>query len=160
MNKVIPALLTTIFLFGCQENTPEKEAENEKQPQKVAPTSEQATSLPIQNKDGQKLEYTDIKTLKQSLEKLVSDKHCDDSSQCKAIAVGHRACGGPSSYIVYSTQSVDEAHVAELADKITGLERAYNMQNQMMSICEHLVEPATQCVENKCVKLDSNRSAY
>ncbi|MDP4490677.1 hypothetical protein QDG88_22450 [Pseudoalteromonas piscicida] len=166
MNKMIPTLLTTFLLFGCQEEITKKET-TEQKAQETKTVSEKHTeikeskeaSLPIQQ-DGKKLDTSDIKTHKQSLENIVADKSCDNDTHCKVIAVGDRACGGPSSYLVYSTRSADEAQVEQLAEQITTLERAYNMQNQMMSICQHLIEPATQCVENKCVKLENSRPTY
>lgn len=166
MNKMIPTLLTTLLLFGCQEEVTKKET-TEQKAQETKTVSEKHTeikeskeaSLPIQQ-DGKKLDTSDIKNHKQSLENIVADKSCDNDIQCKIIAVGDRACGGPSSYLVYSTRSADEAQVKQLAEQITTLERAYNMQNQMMSICQHLIEPATQCVENKCVKLENSRPTY
>ncbi|WP_462153453.1 hypothetical protein [Pseudoalteromonas piscicida] len=166
MNKMIPTLLTTFLLFGCQEEVTKKET-TEQKAQETKTVSEKHTeikeskeaSLHIQL-DGKKLDTSDIKTHKQSLENIVADKSCDNDTHCKVIAVGDRACGGPSSYLVYSTRSADEAQVEQLAEQITTLERAYNMQNQMMSICQHLIEPATQCVENKCVKLENSRPTY
>ncbi|RXE89206.1 MULTISPECIES: hypothetical protein [Pseudoalteromonas] len=166
MNKMIPTLLATFLLFGCQEEVTKKET-TEQKAQEAKPVSEKHTeikeskeaSLPIQQ-EGKKLDTSDIKAHKQSLENVVADKSCDNDTQCKVIAVGDRACGGPSSYQVYSTKSADEAQVKQLAEQITTLERAYNMQNQMMSICQHLIEPATQCVENKCVKLENSRPTY
>ncbi|MCG9760768.1 MULTISPECIES: hypothetical protein [unclassified Pseudoalteromonas] len=166
MNKMIPTLLATFLLFGCQEEVTKKET-TEQKAQETKPVSEKHTeikeskeaSLPIQQ-EGKKLDTSDIKAHKQSLENVVADKSCDNDTQCKVIAVGDRACGGPSSYQVYSTKSADEAQVKQLAEQITTLERAYNMQNQMMSICQHLIEPATQCVENKCVKLENSRPTY
>lgn len=166
MNKMIPTLLVTFLLFGCQGEAIKKDVTTQNtanaQPQSGLQAEDKKpkeTNLAIQV-DSQKLDSSDIAAHKQSLEDVSADKSCDTNTQCKVIAVGARACGGPSSYLVYSTKSANEKQVMQLADQITKLERAFNKQNQMMSICQHLIEPATQCVENKCVKLQKNHSAY
>lgn len=87
------------------------------------------------------------------LNQLISNTECDSSSQCQAIAVGSRACGGPSSYAIFSSKNVNSDEVTKLASEITTLESQYNAANDMMSICQHLTKPATQCVANKCVKV-------
>ncbi|WP_288988075.1 hypothetical protein, partial [uncultured Pseudoalteromonas sp.] len=113
-----------------------------------------AQQLPVDA--AKEVSLDDIKTAKDKLNSLIADKQCSTSSQCKVNAVGSRACGGPSDYIVYSTQSAPQKQVSALSDTITQLESTYNAQKGMMSICQHLTAPSTQCVENKCVKLEGS----
>ncbi|HDZ34576.1 MAG TPA: hypothetical protein ENH67_17200 [Pseudoalteromonas sp.] len=110
----------------------------------------------IPKADLKNVSIDDIKTAKTELNTLIADKQCDTSTQCRVNAVGSRACGGPSSFVVYSTNAASEDQVTALSDKITKLESSYNSQKGMMSICQHLTTPSTQCVENKCVKLEGS----
>ncbi|MBB1411352.1 hypothetical protein [Pseudoalteromonas sp. SG44-17] len=100
-----------------------------------------------------------IKKVHQQLQTQIADLNCDNSSQCKVLPVGSRACGGPSSYIVYSNKTANEQAVEKLTQQITSLESQFNAQNKMISICQHLTAPAAQCIENKCVKLESSATS-
>ncbi|KAF7767469.1 hypothetical protein PCIT_a4353 [Pseudoalteromonas citrea] len=100
-----------------------------------------------------------LSAARNKLKDMTKDKGCDTSMQCQVIAVGSRACGGPSSYVTFSTRSADVQTVKKLADSITVLESQYNAKNRMVSICQHLTQPSTQCVENKCVKIQGNAQA-
>ena len=100
-----------------------------------------------------------LSAARKKLKDMIKDKRCDSTMQCQVIAVGSRACGGPSSYVTFSTQAADLQVVKKLADSITVLESQYNAKNRMVSICQHLTQPSTQCVENKCVKIQGNAQA-
>lgn len=100
-----------------------------------------------------------LSAARKKLKDMTKDKRCDSTMQCQVIAVGSRACGGPSSYVTFSTQAADLQVVKQLAHSITVLESQYNAKNRMVSICQHLTQPSTQCVENKCVKIQGNAQA-
>lgn len=167
MRTPLLALLLPLCLTACLETT-----SNETEQTKTNAVENTSTPIPQQkppqenrqNKIAQQLpvdaakevSLDDIKTAKNKLNNLIADKQCSTSSQCKVSAVGSRACGGPSDYIVYSTQSAPQEQVSALSDTITQLESTYNAQKGMMSICQHLTAPSTQCVENKCVKLEGS----
>jgi len=167
MRTPLLALLLPLCLTACLEST-----SNETEQTKTNAVENTSTPIPQQklpqanreNKIAQQLpvdaakevSLDDIKTAKNKLNNLIADKQCSTSSQCKVSAVGSRACGGPSDYIVYSTQSAPQEQVSALSDTITQLESTYNVQKGMMSICQHLTAPSTQCVENKCVKLEGS----
>ncbi|EWH04069.1 MULTISPECIES: hypothetical protein [Pseudoalteromonas] len=104
-------------------------------------------------------EKTTITAAHQQLKQLIQDPSCDNSSQCKVLPVGSRACGGPSSYVVYSTKTANSSEVEKIAQKITSLESQYNAANDVMSICQHLTAPGTQCSANTCVKIDGSAAS-
>lgn len=97
-----------------------------------------------------------VHDLHQQLSQKTADTTCDSSAQCKVLAVGSRACGGPSKHIIYSTKNVDEAEVKQLAKQLTASEKQFNAETGMVSICQHLSAPSTQCIENKCAKIAGN----
>lgn len=167
MRTPLLALLLPLCLTACLETT-SNETEQTKTnaventssliPQQKLPQANRqnkiAQQLPVDA--AKEVSLDDIKTAKNKLNNLIADKQCSTSSQCKVSAVGSRACGGPSDYIVYSTQSAPQEQVSALSDTITQLESTYNVQKGMVSICQHLTAPSTQCVENKCVKLEGS----
>lgn len=167
MRTPLLALLLPLCLTACfetnstnTEQTKTNAIENTSTttPQQALPQAKEqyknAQQLPVDA--AKEVSLDDIKTAKSKLNNLIANKQCTTNSQCKVSAVGSRACGGPSDYIVYSTQSASEKQVSALSDTITLLESTYNAQTGSMSICQHLTAPSTQCVENKCVKLEGS----
>lgn len=87
----------------------------------------------------------------QKVQGLVGDAACQDSSQCRAIAYGHKACGGPAGYLVYSTMHTDEAALKSAVEQYTRAARAAERPG-MVSTCEMLLEPAVACQAKRCVR--------
>ncbi|KZN60332.1 hypothetical protein [Pseudoalteromonas luteoviolacea] len=126
---------------------------------KPLPASMATKAEPIAKYDQGAIDEATLKNQYAYLKFITKDKSCDSSSQCQAIPVGSRACGGPSSYLVFSTKTADHKKVYELAKKLTHAESQYNAKTGMISICEHLRQPATQCIENTCVKLEGTNKS-
>ena len=80
-----------------------------------------------------------------ALTAAVGTPRCAADAQCKAQAVGHRACGGPESYIVYSTLNAKPAQVQKLAEEHTATRKLQSEASGMMSTCVMLMEPAVRC---------------
>ena len=164
MRTPLLAILLPLCLTACLDKTPTEtqqvtitsETETPKQELQKLKENTQLQENTKNNVIAESVSIDDIKTAKAELNMLITDTQCDTSTQCRISAVGSRACGGRSSFIVYSTKSASEKQVAALSDKITKLESSYNSQKGMMSICQHLTTPSTQCVENKCVKLEGS----
>ena len=117
----------------------------------------------VENKNKHDLESVTNQSLneqKAKLQELTANKSCDTSAQCQVIAVGSRACGGPSQYAIYSNKNVNSDTVQTLASDITVAEKVFNEKNNMMSICQHLEEPAAQCINNQCTKSLKNGDIY
>ena len=92
----------------------------------------------------------DTPSLMKTLNALTANKQCNTASDCKSIGVGHRACGGPEKYLIYSAKHTKQA---ELETKV----EAYNAQRQKavkkgggFSTCMMLMPPVLQCVNNLC----------
>ncbi|KZN40274.1 hypothetical protein N474_08600 [Pseudoalteromonas luteoviolacea CPMOR-2] len=126
---------------------------------KPTPAKMVTKAEPIAKYDQDAIDEASIKNQHAYLNFITKDKSCDSSSQCQAIPVGSRACGGPSSYLLFSTKTADLEKVYKLAKKLTDSEAQYNAKHGMISICEHLRQPATQCVENTCVKLEGTNKS-
>ncbi|SHH71194.1 hypothetical protein [Massilia sp. CF038] len=89
--------------------------------------------------------------LLQQLEAEIGAAACDTSAQCKTIAVGHKACGGPESYLAYSTKTGDAAKVARLAADYSAERKNKNAKSGMMSTCSVVVDPGASCNAGRCV---------
>ncbi|MFC3034545.1 hypothetical protein ACFOEE_18745 [Pseudoalteromonas fenneropenaei] len=101
----------------------------------------------------------EIVVLKARLAQLTQDKPCQQSAECRVLPVGHRACGGPDGFVVFSTQNNDANQLEALANTITSLQRQLNFAEQRMSICQHLTAPAAQCIEHQCTAVEIQQEA-
>jgi hypothetical protein len=165
MRTLLLALFLPLGLTACLETTSADAEQTKKNELKEAPPATLTENKPVHSQvmpqqhaetHLKNVSIDDIKTAKAELNALVANNQCDTSEQCKIEPVGSRACGGPSGFTVYSTKTSNAADVIALSKTITSLERSYNSQNDMMSICQHLTSPSTQCVKNKCVKLEGS----
>ena len=85
-------------------------------------------------------------------EAIALENQCVTSGDCSTLAIGARACGGPSSYLVYATKSSNAENIRSLAQITVELGHQYNRENSVMSICSMVMPPATLCDEtHKCV---------
>ena len=81
----------------------------------------------------------------------VGEARAGDASACRALAVGAKACGGPTAYVVFSSTATDPAEAERLAGEVTALDRAANDQFGLVSTCEMLMEPAVALDAGRCV---------
>lgn len=151
-------VLLPLFLAGCSDAAiSDAPKATELQPAPSALTKKnQATDIKNENKT---VSRAAIQAANTQLKTLTENTSCDSSTQCRVLPVGSRACGGPSNYLIYSTKHSNNEDVEKLAKHITSLESQFNAQTGMMSICQHLTAPATQCSDNKCVKIEGNATS-
>lgn len=75
---------------------------------------------------------------------------CTESAQCRTLPVGAVPCGGPESYLPYSTAGTDEKALRALGEQYKAERQAANKAGGMMSICRHLPDPGAVCVSGRC----------
>ncbi|NVJ67107.1 MAG: hypothetical protein HWE16_11525 [Gammaproteobacteria bacterium] len=126
-------LISSLSLIGCPENSGKSSSTE-------AVKTYQATQ-------------EDLAALNKEILMLIEDKSCNVDSDCAAIALGARACGGPESYAVYAPNNTDVSKLQSLAAQLESLNKIYNQNNQVMSICKMELEPSVQCVQNQCQKV-------
>lgn len=169
MRQILISILLPLTITGCQA-TATTEPHNEQSKASSITQADEVSKISKSNVYTEKQPIitaqpsaqhatTPLNKAKNNLKVLTENISCDNTEQCHILAVGSRACGGPSSYITYSSKFADTAQVQKIAKQITSLEREYNAKNSMMSICQHLIQPVAQCVANKCVKVKANEHA-
>ncbi|MFV1985080.1 MAG: hypothetical protein ACC657_16145, partial [Thiohalomonadales bacterium] len=82
------------------------------------------------------------------IDKLIGDAKCETNSQCTSIPLGHRSCGGPSGYIVYSTLNTNKNKLIKLSEIHMELSRKFS---RGLSICIYESPPNVIC-KKKCVR--------
>lgn len=87
----------------------------------------------------------------QQIQATNSDLSCDSDTQCHTIAVGAKACGGPESYLAWSSKHTDSSQLKALVEKHAAAQRDDNNRNGMMSTCRAISDPGASCRAGLCV---------
>lgn len=94
--------------------------------------------------------------LLQQLHAEIGNAACDSSQQCKTIPVGHKACGGPETYLAWSAKGSDGAKLRRLADAYGAQRKAENLASGMLSNCSATMDPGATCSAGRCVSGGNN----
>jgi len=82
---------------------------------------------------------------------LASASACTVDTECHSVAVGAKACGGPTGYRAYSSRTVSKASVDALAQHERELAAAAARESHEASTCFMLADPGAHCQQSKCV---------
>src|SRR2546422_474970 len=115
MTKTIPLLVVSIGLLGCNEG------------QRVVPT--------------QLTDRATLDALYQAIRDLTQNRTCQDTSECAALPLGSKPCGGPWTYLVYSKSTVDEVELQAKVLHLAAYEAQYNQEHRVFSDCSLAVAP-------------------
>lgn len=88
--------------------------------------------------------------LERELRTLIGPASCSADSQCRTVAIGAKACGGPSGYLAWSTEGTDAARLAELAARQSAAQRRENEAGRRVSNCIFVTDPGARCVAGRC----------
>lgn len=91
-----------------------------------------------------------LTALRQAVAQQVGTPTCTDRSQCRAMPLGAKPCGGPFSYVVYSTITVDSVRLAAAVDAYTAYQAVLNKELGLVSDCRFVAPPAVDCVAGLC----------
>ena len=82
---------------------------------------------------------------------LTAASACTVDTECHSVAVGAKACGGPTGYRGYSSKTVSTASVDALAQHERDLAAQAARESHQVSTCFMLADPGARCEQNKCV---------
>jgi hypothetical protein len=88
--------------------------------------------------------------LAKDIEEFAKNKACTGGDNCRAMAMGSKACGGPTSYIIYSSSKTDEKLLSEKVKQYTDLEKEINIKYNRVSDCRFLLPPTVDCLNGVC----------
>ncbi len=93
---------------------------------------------------------SDLAALQASISDLVGRAPAAHVSACKTIAFGSKPCGGPWTYLVYSSEYTDEAELHQLIDTYNRLQDRINRDTGLASDCALAIEPEVELVNGFC----------
>ncbi len=76
---------------------------------------------------------------------LIGDAACDDNAQCRTVAVGAKACGGPEYYLAWSTKRTDAAALRDAVASDGAVRRPEPPRPGVRSDCALVTDPGAYC---------------
>ncbi len=97
--------------------------------------------------------FDSLNEIELEIENLINDSECGGNFECRYIAFGSKPCGGPWSYLIYST-SIDTLKLERLVDRYNANEDIYNFECNVVSDCSIPNPPIDfECENNKCIPI-------
>lgn len=96
------------------------------------------------------LDEMSLDSLRATITALIGEPVATSASQCRAIAFGSKPCGGPWSYLVYSTAVTDSVKLADLVSLYNQREADLNRAEGRMSDCRAVVLPSILLSRGRC----------
>lgn len=92
-----------------------------------------------------------LNAMQSTIQNFAETSVCNDNFECRSIPFGSKPCGGPWSYLVYST-SIDTLKLTNLVDTYNQLEKILNSECGRTSDCAFVNPPQQlQCKNNNCI---------
>lgn len=89
--------------------------------------------------------------LQEQIREEIGDPTCSAHDQCRTLAIGHKACGGPEAYRVWSTRVSNGPRLQSLAQAYQKARREEVQQSGRVSDCSMVVDPGARCEAGRCV---------
>lgn len=87
------------------------------------------------------------------IESYIADRTCTGPGQCRTMPFGDKPCGGPWTYLVYSTATTDSAALHVLVGEYNRLDGLMNVKYGRDSDCMFVLPPNVGCVDGRCQKI-------
>ena len=84
------------------------------------------------------------------IKKEIGTPSANEPSQCNLIGFGSKPCGGPWSYLVYSTAKTDDSRLKQLVSEFNQLAKKINEERGLFSDCAVTPKPKVEFVDGVC----------
>ena len=90
-------------------------------------------------------------TLLAKLRTEIGDARCSTDTQCRSLAIGHKACGGPQQWWPWSTTTTQLERLQAWADELAALQKQRADASGGVSNCQYVADPGAVCQAQRCV---------
>jgi hypothetical protein len=119
------------------------------QAQTAAPITPVAPVAPIAG--SAQVVPSDEAKLMDKLRTEIGDARCSSDAQCRSLAIGHKACGGPQQWWAWSTATARAERLQAWADELAALQQQRREASGMASNCLYVDDPGAVCQAQHCV---------
>ncbi len=147
MNNSRLILITALLLStasACAE--PVTEVQQQK-PELVAPAAAATTAMQWRQL---------LQQEKAEIIRLVGEAKAENAKQCRMLALGQKACGGPESYLAYSITATDEKLLKQHASRYKQLQQQMQAQSGLLSNCAVVPEARLEWSDGRCTLSGAN----
>jgi len=81
----------------------------------------------------------------EAIRALVGDAACDSDAQCRTIAVGAKACGGPEAFVAWSTKRTEAAALQDAVASYGAAQQREVVRRGLRSDCSIVTDPGAYC---------------
>ncbi|MGX5913540.1 hypothetical protein ACR0ST_02225 [Aliidiomarina sp. Khilg15.8] len=140
-------------LAACAPQPTEHIAAEERWQNEASQKLEQGTAESVEPQDS---DISDLETQREDLAKSIQGRlttAANDIAHCALLEYGHRPCGGPQSYLPYSTQEMSAEERKQLlldTERYNKLVQQINAKKGMMGTCEVLPKPQLELIDGEC----------
>ena len=107
-----------------------------------------------QNLDNQEITAENLKKQLAEIQSIVNADSCSETGECRFLAYGSKACGGPQGYLLFSNK-VDVEALTKMVEDYNKAEDAYNKEFGIASDCMYATPPGKlECENGKCVQVE------
>ena len=92
-----------------------------------------------------------LEELEQEIKAMIEPPLASSAAQCRTIAFGAKACGGPHTYLVYSTARTNEGRLRNLVNAYNRRDAERNESLGLVSDCKLVSPPPVTLVGGQCV---------
>ena len=92
------------------------------------------------------------------IERTVGEREADDVNQCAFVPMGHKPCGGPERYMVYSQRDMSDSDIETFEAQVSQynqLDAFIKTAEDRMSTCDITPRPEIRLEGGRCVAQDS-----
>ena len=107
--------------------------------------------------DHEARDWARLERMEDEIHALIGDPLCSDSTDCRFIAFGSKACGGPRTYLIYSISTVDTVELSKRVREHNEYEALLNRRYGVISTCGVPNPPDLGCRDGRCVDLGYGR---
>jgi len=86
------------------------------------------------------------------------DRGCTSDAQCRTVPVGAKPCGGPETYLPYSTAREQPAKVAQIAERYSREREAKFKSMGVAGDCMIVTDPGAVCRAGSCQAADGAKA--
>lgn len=100
--------------------------------------------------NSQQIDREELDRQLEEIKDLIANEACSEVNSCNYIAVGSKACGGPKTYLLFSS-SIDRKNLEDLVKNYNQAEANYNQKYGITSDCMIVTPPEkVECINGKC----------
>lgn len=120
-------------------------------PQEIPPQQTPPQATPVSVPAASASHAAESEALFAEIKAMVGTAAASEPAQCKKVGFGHKPCGGPASYLIYSTQGLDEIQLLQKVSRYNQLMQAEQQRLGLVSDCAVVPEPGVALVGGFCV---------